>query len=149
MDAEASTRLRVVIGRLARDLNASATDEGLTPTQSSALGLIARRGPIGPAEVAELEGLNPTMVSRVFSRLTELDLIERRPDPADLRTINVVITALGRQVQERIRDARAQIISSCMERLPDASLRKLLAALPALEELDAELRTLAASARRR
>jgi DNA-binding MarR family transcriptional regulator len=85
----------------------------------------------------------------VFSRLTELDLIERRPDPADLRTINVVITALGRQVQERIRDARAQIISSCMERLPDASLRKLLAALPALEELDAELRTLAASARRR
>ncbi len=56
VDAEAVTRFRAVIGRLARDLNATATDEGLTPTQASVLGLVASRGPIGLAELNELEG---------------------------------------------------------------------------------------------
>jgi DNA-binding MarR family transcriptional regulator len=148
MDAEAAIRLRGVIARLARDLNATATDEGLTPTQSSVLGLVMGRGPIGAAELTELEGLNPTLLSRVVGQLVELGLVQRSPDPADLRTIKVSITEPGAEVHTRIRDARAQIISSCMERLPGASLRKVLAALPALEQLAAELRVTAAAVRR-
>ena len=38
MDADRVTRLRGVIGRLARQLNASSTGEGLTPSQASVLG---------------------------------------------------------------------------------------------------------------
>ncbi|HEY3924265.1 MAG TPA: MarR family transcriptional regulator [Acidothermaceae bacterium] len=144
MDAKTVTRLRTVIGRLARDLNATATNEGLTPTQASVLGLVSGRGPIGLAELNELEGLNPTLLSRVVSKLEELGLIERVPDPADLRTANVAVTTAGQSVHERIRDARADIISDCMTRLPKRSVSSLIAALPALEELSAQVRLTAA-----
>ena len=148
MDAEVVTRFRAIIGRLARDLNATATDEALTPTQASVLGIVAKRGPIRLAELNEIEGLNPTLLSRVVSKLEELGLIERISDPADLRSANIAVTPAGHSVHERIRDSRASIISSCMNRLPERSVSVLIAALPALEELAVEVR-LAASAKRR
>jgi hypothetical protein len=43
MDAETVTRFRMVIGRLARDLNASATDKNLTLTQASVLASVNSR----------------------------------------------------------------------------------------------------------
>jgi DNA-binding MarR family transcriptional regulator len=140
VDADTVTRLRVVIGRLARELNATATGEGLTPTQASVLGLVTGRGPIGMAELAELEGLNPTMLSRVVGRLDELELVQRRPDPADLRAVRVEVTPAGRRVHQRIRTLRTRVVSLCLERLPDEATRTLLDALPALEALVDELR---------
>ncbi|MEQ4207448.1 MarR family transcriptional regulator [Actinopolymorpha sp. B17G11] len=140
VDADTVTRLRVVIGRLARELNATATGEGLTPTQASVLGLVTGRGPLGMAELAGLEGLNPTMLSRVVGRLDELELVQRRPDPADLRVVRVEVTPAGRRVHQRIRTLRTRAVSLCLERLPDETARTLLDALPALEALVDELK---------
>jgi hypothetical protein len=53
IDPDDVARLRAVIGRLSRLLNASVADVGLTPTQLSVLGSVVRRGPIG---VGELRG---------------------------------------------------------------------------------------------
>ncbi|MGC4943497.1 MarR family winged helix-turn-helix transcriptional regulator [Kribbella sp. DT2] len=140
-DTETLNKLRGVISRLARELNATATDEGLTPTQASVLGLIAFRGPLGLTELAQLEGLNPTMVSRVIGRLTELGLIQRDPNPADLRAIQVEATAQGRELQERIKLLRTEAIGKCLDQLPDDSARTIIDALPALEELALALRS--------
>ncbi len=96
-DTETLSKLRGVISKLARELNATATGEGLTPTQASVLGLIAFRGPLGLTELAQLEGLNPTMLSRVVGKLTELGLIQRDPNPDDLRAIQVEATDAGRR----------------------------------------------------
>src|SRR5258705_3429106 len=95
VDTETLSQLRAVISKLARQFNATATGAGLTPTQASVLALIAARGPLGLTELAQLEGLNPTMLSRVVGKLTELGLIQRDPDPADLRAIQVEATAAG------------------------------------------------------
>ena len=54
LDVESATHLRGVVSRIARRLNASATSEGLTPTQASVLGLIAARGPLGQVRGAGL-----------------------------------------------------------------------------------------------
>lgn len=146
MDSEAVdpnevARLRVVIIRLARQFNATATGEGLTPTQASVLGLIAHRGPLGLAELAELEGLNPTMVSRVVRKLDEDGLIRRLPDPSDLRAARVEITPDGTTVNEHIRTLRTQTVSECVEHLPQQTAEQLLRALPAMEALAEELKT--------
>ncbi|HZC25807.1 MAG TPA: MarR family winged helix-turn-helix transcriptional regulator [Actinopolymorphaceae bacterium] len=141
VDVETVTRLRVVIGRLARELNATATGEGLTPTQASVLGLVSGRGPLGMAELAGLEGLNPTMLSRVVGRLDELRLLRRMPEPSDLRVVRVEITPAGRRVHQRIRTQRTKVVSQCLDRLPDDTTRTLLSALPALEALVDELRS--------
>lgn len=139
MDAERVARLRRVIGRLARQLNATSTEEGLTPTQASVLGLVALRGPLGLAELAELEGLNPTMLSRIVRKLDEAGLIRRLTDPSDLRAARVEITADGAAVAERVRAQRTQVVSECLEKLPDETSDELLRALPALESLAEEL----------
>jgi DNA-binding MarR family transcriptional regulator len=135
MDADGVTRLRGVIGRLARQLNASSTAEGLTPSQASVLGLVVFRGPLSLSELADLEGLNPTMLSRVVGRLQELELIRRIPDPADLRSASVTSTEAGQEVDRRVKAQRAAVVSECVDQLPAGEQVALSAALPALEAL--------------
>jgi DNA-binding MarR family transcriptional regulator len=139
MDVELVSRLRRVIGRLARQLTMTATGEGLTPTQASVLGQIALRGPLGMAELAELEGLNPTMLSRVVRKLCDDGLIRKLPDPTDLRAVQVEITPAGSLVHDRLRALRTQVVSECLQRLPETTVAELIQALPAMESLADEL----------
>jgi DNA-binding MarR family transcriptional regulator len=135
MDAELVARLRGVIPRLARELNDTSTGEGLTPTQYSVLALVRVRGPLGLAELTELEGLNPTMVSRIIKVLDERELIRRMPDPNDMRAARLVATPTGEQVHDRVRAQRTQVLSECLGRLPTGTASTLLAAVPAMEAL--------------
>ena len=139
-DTETLGQLRAVISKLARQFNATATGAGLTPTQASVLALIAARGPLGLTELARLEGLNPTMLSRVVGKLTELGLIQRDPDPADLRAIQVEATAAGRKIHDRVKLLRTEAIGHCLDELPPASVRSIVDALPALDDLAQALR---------
>jgi DNA-binding MarR family transcriptional regulator len=141
MDDDAAIRLRRVIVKLARQLNASSTGAGLTPSQASALGLIVARGPLGLGELAEIEGLNPTMLSRVIGKLQSMGLIDRVRDPDDLRSVTVVSSAAGRQVDKQIKARRAAAISQWLELLGSDQVAALTAALPALEELADTMRS--------
>jgi DNA-binding MarR family transcriptional regulator len=143
MDDDGVIRLRRVISKLARQLNASSTGEGLTPTQASVLGLIVFRGPLSLGELADLEGLNPTMLSRVVSKLHTMGLIDRIPDPADLRSASVAATPAGRGADERVKAQRAAAVSQCMAQLAPQHEATLTGALPALEELAEALRSVA------
>ena len=140
MDAESVTRLRVAVARVARLLNPTSTEEGLTPSQASVLGVVAARGPIGLTELTELEGLNPTMLSRIVAKLDELDYINRLQDPEDLRAAQVVATPAGAAVHERIRTHRTDVVSQSLDHLPQATLDSLARAVPALEALVEQLR---------
>ena len=139
MDEDAAIRLRQVITKLARQLNVSSTGEGLTPSQASLLGLVVGRGPLSISELTELEGLNPTMTSRMLGVLDTMGLIERTPDPSDLRSASITATPAGRRSDERIKALRAEGVSAAMDRLSPAQQKAVLAALPALEALRTEL----------
>jgi DNA-binding MarR family transcriptional regulator len=139
MDDDGVTRLRRVIARLARQLNSSATGEGLTPSQASVLALVVARGPVSLGELATLEGLNPTMLSRVVGKLQSMELIRRIPDPADLRSASVASTDSGRRTDQRVKAQRAAVVSRCLELLDDEQQTAIAAALPALEALAGEL----------
>jgi len=141
VEAEAVTRLRRVIARLARLLNAAPVSEDLTPTQASVLGLVAHRGPIGMTELAELEGLNPTMLSRVVAKLVETGLVRKLPNPADQRAVHLEATDDGHDVHRRIIAARTATVAQILEGLSPDVTDALLDALPALEALAEGLRT--------
>jgi DNA-binding MarR family transcriptional regulator len=141
MDLDVAARLRGVINRLSRQFNASATGEGLTPSQASALGLVSWKGPISLADLAEMEGLNPTMVSRVVGKLDEIGLVRRIQNPQDLRAGLVEITPEGRLTTERIKAVRGTVVAGALGRLPDADRSAIIAVLPALEALAGELKT--------
>ena len=139
MNEDAAIRLRQVITKLARQLNVSSTGAGLTPSQASVLGLVVGRGPMSISELTELEGLNPTMTSRILGVLDTMELIDRTPDPSDLRSASVTATPAGRRIDERIKAQRATVVSAAMDRLPPAQQKAVLDALPALEALRSEL----------
>lgn len=140
MDDDVLTRLRQAVSRLARELNTTATDEGLTPTQASTLGVIARRGPISLSELARVERLNPTMLSRVIAKLDGAGLIARTPHPEDQRSALVEVTPQGRTTSTRIRNNRTKEVAHAAESLPAAQQRLLTDAVPALEALFEQLR---------
>jgi DNA-binding MarR family transcriptional regulator len=139
MDDDGVTRLRRVIGKLARQLNSSSTEEGLTPTQASVLGLVVFRGPVSLGELAGLEGLNPTMLSRVVGKLQSMELIRRIPDPSDLRSASVEATVAGAEADQRVKAQRAAVVSQCLALLDAPHETALTTALPALEALANEL----------
>jgi DNA-binding MarR family transcriptional regulator len=136
-DADAAARLRRVIGKLARSMNESASSEELTPTQASVLGVVVARGPIRISAVADLEGVNPTMLSRVMGVLDQKGLIVRTSASSDQRGVVAEATVTGRETSTRIMERRTAILLAVVERLPAPTAAALLAALPALEELTA------------
>jgi DNA-binding MarR family transcriptional regulator len=140
MDNDTVIRLRRVVLKLARQLNAASREEGLTPTQASVLGITTIRGPLSLAELTELEGINPTMLSRVIGALDSYGLINRLRDPDDFRAARVEVTAKGRSVYERITAQRMAVISESVDGLPAGQQTALLEALPALESLAEDLR---------
>ena len=140
MDDETVIRLRRVILRLARQLNAASVGEGLTPTQASVLGIVTHRGPLGLTEPTELEGLNPTMLSRVVGKLDSFGLIRRRGSLRGRAAARVEVTPEGEQAYQRIAAQRAAILSERVAGLPAEQVAALIAALPALENLAEDLR---------
>src|ERR1700750_424971 len=140
MDNDAVIRLRRVVLKLARQLNAASREEGLTPTQASVLGITTTRGPLSLPELTELEGINPTMLSRVIGKLDEYGLLKRLRDPDDFRAARVEVTPKGRGAYELITAQRSAVISESVSGLPGGQQAALFAALPALENLAEDLR---------
>lgn len=130
-------RLRAVIGRLSRKLNVSVADVGFSPTQLSVLGSVARRGPLGVGELAELEGINPTMLSRIVGKLHDADLIARIAHPDDGRAVVVQVTPAGRKLHQRVQALRSKALADQLASIPAGQTAELMAALPALEALAA------------
>jgi len=108
---------------------------GLTPSEISVLFTIVRFGPLRLSEVAEIERLNPTMLSRIAAQLTEAGLIRRTADPDDRRAALVQTSAAGRRMRERIHRERTRALDAHVQALDDAQREALWQALPVLEEL--------------
>jgi DNA-binding MarR family transcriptional regulator len=142
LDEETAVRLRVAIARLSRRLRSTSagTAAGLTPTRISVLLTIVRTGEIRLSALAQTEGLNPTMLSRVISDFVAAGLVARTSDDGDRRAAWVTPTAGGRKLAERIRRERTAALNDALEGLSDDDRHLLERALPALEGLAEQLR---------
>lgn len=133
------SRMRVALGRIARHVDRHSAEEGLTRTQFSILSTVARRGPLGVRELAEIEGVNPTMLSRMLGKLETAGLIVRTADPDDKRAVNAAVTDSGGELFLRLRAQRTALFADRLSRLPEGHAETLLDALGALEALSEEM----------
>jgi DNA-binding MarR family transcriptional regulator len=133
--ADTSERLRAAIGRLSRRLCPTVAGSGLTPSQISVLFTVVRMGPIRLSELAAVESVNATMLSRITAQLCDAGLIARAADPQDRRSAFVRATAAGRRMRERIHRERTRALSEHVEQLDERQREALWNALPVLEEL--------------
>jgi DNA-binding MarR family transcriptional regulator len=135
-----AARLRAAINRIARRLRPTKAGAGLTPTQISVLETVSRRGPIRLSDLAAVEDVNPTMLSRVAGKLEGLDLIRRHQHPGDGRAALLGLSDRGQHVLERMRAERTDQLSVELSALDAGARQQLLDALPVLEALAESLR---------
>jgi DNA-binding MarR family transcriptional regulator len=134
-NAEEIARLRAVFGRMSRVLTREVETGEMTRTELSILASVARHGPIRLGELAEFEGINPTMLSRIVGKLDQAGFIERIADENDRRAARVEVTSKGRGTYRRLLSDRAQLLATAVDQLPAEQSSALLDALEALEAL--------------
>ncbi len=135
-DSAAAESLFVSTVRLARRLRQVA-DARLTPSQHSVMMSIRRHGPLTLGELAEIERVAQPTISRVVAKLEGDGLVERLPDANDGRVVRVVATADGAELLEAARSRKVAWIDGRLAQLDPEERELLLAALPALERLQA------------
>ncbi len=127
--------MRRAIGRLNRRLRQTRAGAQLSPSQYEVLATIVGRGPLRHADLAVMEGLNPTMLSRIIGKLEATGLVARLADAGDGRVVHVAATKRGRDLVARIRSERSDALSVALKGLSDDERQRLMAALPVLESL--------------
>jgi DNA-binding MarR family transcriptional regulator len=141
VDIDAAPRLRAVVGKLSRRLRPTLAGSGLTPTRLSVLATLARRGPMRISELASIEGLNPTMLSRVIAELAGAGLLQRVPDPDDGRAALVDATAAGRRLRKKIQHERNDVLSVLLADLDERQRGDLISGLAVIEEIAERLKS--------
>jgi DNA-binding MarR family transcriptional regulator len=127
-----SARLRLAIAHTARRLRQEAGTD-LSPSLSSALATIERRGLLTPSELAEAERVQRPTATRIVARLEEAGLVERASDPSDGRVSLVSASADGRALLRGMRTRKDAYLS---RRLRDLDAKEVAALERATEVLE-------------
>ncbi len=131
---EVAAHLRMVVARTARRLRQE-VDAGLSPSQSSALATLERRGPLTPSELATHEHIQRPTATRMLARLEEDGLILRSADPDDRRSALITISDHGRTVLGESRTRKNAYLAQRLRSLDADELAALDRASAILERL--------------
>jgi DNA-binding MarR family transcriptional regulator len=126
-------RLALVVGRLNRRL--ALAPGGLSHGLLTALVVVAKRGPLRLAELAQFEGVSAPGATRLVAELEARGLVGRSVDPDDGRAFRIQVTTAGADAILRARTARAKVVAELLSGLSAAELAGIEAALPALEKV--------------
>jgi DNA-binding MarR family transcriptional regulator len=132
--AEIAARLRLNATRLARRLRQE-SGAGLSPSQQSALAVIANHGPLTLGALAEHERVAPPSITKVVSKLESDGLVTRAPDPSDRRICRVAISPDGEALLEESRRRKTAWLAARINELSPEHQRRLADALDVLDEL--------------
>lgn len=75
---------------------------GITTAQAAVLTIVAADGPVTQRSVARKLGLNESAMTAMSTRLCNMGLLERLPDPDDSRAWSLQVSAEGRAALKRI-----------------------------------------------
>lgn len=129
-----ASRLRLALVRLSRRLRHLA-DAGITPSQLSALATLDRLGPMPLRDLAAVERVGASTLTRIVAALEEEGLLERVTDPADRRCSLANVTPAGATLLGEARERGTRHLAERIDSLSAADAEALAAAIPALEAL--------------
>ena len=129
-----AARLRAAVLGLSRRLRKHDL-AGLTPSQVSTLFAVATNGPLRLGDLAAAERVAPSTLTRVVNVLEGRGYLVRELAPGDARACLVTVTAVGREVLDRIHEEATSLLTEILVTLPGDQLSALGAALPVLEQL--------------
>src|ERR1041385_4175066 len=114
-----------------RRMLAALHERGFDDLDAAHLNVFQYPGPEGarPSELAARLRISKQALNHLLGQLEKLGYLERRPDPNDLRSKRVALTARGKFAVRVIREAVAEIEASWEQKLGSkrlAELRRLL-----------------------
>jgi len=131
----AAHELRSVFSRLRRLLRDVASPDGLTPSQTSVIGALAKQDATA-ATLAAAERVRPQSMAATLAALEQQGLVVRRADPDDGRRQLVSLSDAGQARLAGDRAARQEwLASELAQRYSEEERRTLLTALSLLERL--------------
>lgn len=113
----------LMIGERRRFL-AIASELDLHPAQAGALAQMEPDRPVPMNELAALLHCDNSNVTGIVDRLEARGLVERRPYEQDRRVKHIVLTPLGVELRERVRESMAEA-PEALRRLSSADQRAL------------------------
>jgi DNA-binding MarR family transcriptional regulator len=133
-EESAAVALTQSVHRLSRRLRKRSQLE-LTPSQMSALKTLERHGPLRVGELARLEQVGKSTVTRVVSKLEAAGYLRRWADPEDGRSFLVALTDHATGALQAAAARQHAYLMRQLEALDVADRDALFAALPAIEKL--------------
>ena len=124
--AELTERLLRIAHLIRRASLASMAELDLTPAQSRTLRVISKAdSPIRMGELAATLGVVPRSATGLVDALEHAGLVERTGDPDNRRAVLVTLTQRGRDMQDRMADARRRAGDGIFGALDTPERRKL------------------------
>lgn len=93
--------------------------------QHDALEVIVTLDGARMSDVAQALRVDPSTATRTVARLAALGLVERRPDPADGRSVMAVATPEGLSLLERLHERARDALGQLYDRFDEDELRQL------------------------
>jgi DNA-binding MarR family transcriptional regulator len=135
MESAEVDALRLAIIRLSRKLRKSADRAGVTPSQTSVLFSLDRRGPLRLGDLARCEQVaNPT-ITRLIAALEAKSLVERSSDESDARSSIIAITSEGRELLATLAEGSNDYLRERLSALPRHDVSRIVDAIGALTTL--------------
>ncbi|HEX6677302.1 MAG TPA: MarR family transcriptional regulator [Actinomycetes bacterium] len=131
---ELPSRLRQAVSRLHRRFRQLAPS-GMTPSRLSALATVDREGRLRMGELAALEGVAASTMTRIVDSLVEDGLLTRLADARDRRLAVVEIREEGARLLRGARSGVDHYLAEGLAGLDQAQLERLEWALGVLESL--------------
>ncbi|MEY2524086.1 MAG: hypothetical protein QOJ66_2651 [Ilumatobacteraceae bacterium] len=113
---------------------AAATAVPLDRARYLVLRAVAESEPVRTTTLAEQIGVDPSTMSRHVGVLERGGFVERVADPDDGRATSLSLTAAGRDVMERVRDARHDLITGALVNWDDDDRTQLATLLGRLAD---------------
>ncbi|QKT08885.1 MarR family transcriptional regulator [Gordonia sp. X0973] len=131
--------LRPAVTRLYLALRRRAPVAELSAAQASALSTLLLHAPLRMGALAEREGIRMPTATALVDGLIKIGLVHRAPDPDDRRAVIVDLTEPGRTAIAKASRRRADVLAAALAKLSDEERASLVAAMPALLELQRQL----------
>lgn len=117
-----------------RNFNRRVQHLGLTQAQWQVLAHLARNEGIRQIQLADVLDMQPISVARIIDRMEAAGWVERRPDPADRRAVNLYLAPKANPILAQMWEHGADTRQQALQHIPANQQELLLQLLLTMRE---------------
>lgn len=136
------TILPLIFRRIRRKLTRTTLTDievNITPHHFEIMRLLEEEGTLYLAEIGERLQIAKAQMTKLIDKLVDLNIVARKTDTVDRRTINIALTGQGRTILEEHKNNVISAIRETISRLSDKELEDLSTSLRTLQDIFSRL----------